>query len=367
MPRPYVTLLVLALAAAGCLDVAEERARADLAVGQASADGNRIEVENGFAAVRRFEQGWVELWGNAPSLRARLVTSELAPSQWTFVLRNVMPSATLSAQSATGEPLSVLGEPTTFSTERRFTLAIRPGDSAEIELRPPDLDAVEPFEFLEFADVQEAIDRVADIYAKMNQESAARFVVMAGDLTRRGSAAELERFQYEQAALTLPIFVTLGNHELGSGEVAYHRYFGRGSQSFSFHGARFTLLDDASATIDPLVYDWLDDWLARGRDGVHLLFMHVPPLDPIGLRNGAFSSRAEAAKLIARLGHGGVDTTFYGHIHSYYAFENGGIPAFISGGGGAIPERFDGIGRHYLAVSVDPLQQRVTTRLVRVD
>lgn len=40
-----------------------------------------------------------------------------------------------------------------------------------------------------------------------------------------------------------------------------------------------------------------------------------------------------------------VDLTVHGHVHSYYAFANAGIPAFITGGGGAIPERFDAIGR----------------------
>ena len=49
-------------------------------------------------------------------------------------------------------------------------------------------------------------------------------------------------------------------------------------------------------------------------------------------------------------GRGRVDALFLGHIHSYYAFSVAGIPTYISGGGGAIQERFDGIERHYLKV-----------------
>ena len=64
---------------------------------------------------------------------------------------------------------------------------------------------------------------------------------------------------------------------------------------------------------------------------------------------------------------GHVDTTFYGHIHSYYAYSNAGIPAYISGGGGAFPEQLDGIGRHYLTVDVDPDLQTVQVAVVRVD
>jgi Icc protein len=95
--------------------------------------------------------------------------------------------------------------------------------------------------------------------------------------------------------------------------------------------------------------------------------MHIPPIDPVGVRNGSFADRNEAAKLLAKLAEGGVDLTLYGHIHTYYPFSNAGIPAHIAGGGGAIPERFDGIGRHYLTVDVDPRSGVVETGLVRID
>jgi predicted phosphodiesterase len=357
----------LPLALASCLDVAEQRAERDLLVGHAASEGNRVDVDEGLAAVRRFEPGLLELWANAPSLRFELVTGNPGPEHWSLLIRNVPPDAVLHATHE-GSPLAILPEgETSFTTERRFLFSAPPGSTLEFELGAPDRDELTPFEFIEFGDVQEAIDRVSDVFDKMNQQSSARFVVMAGDLTRSGSSEQLERFQAEQSALRIPIYVTLGNHELGVGDTPYHDYFGRGSQSFVFHGTRFSLLDTASATLDPMVYDWLDGWLEAAQAQIHLIFMHVPPLDPSGLRNGAFSSRAEANKLLARLGRKRVDCTFYGHIHSYYSFENAGIPAFISGGGGAIPERFDGIGRHFLVVSVDPRRSLVSTRVVRVD
>jgi predicted phosphodiesterase len=71
--------------------------------------------------------------------------------------------------------------------------------------------------------------------------------------------------------------------------------------------------------------------------------------------------------LVARLASGKVDLTLYGHIHSFYAFANAGIPAYISGGGGAIPERLDGIGRHFLTIDVDPVSQLFQVAVVRVD
>ena len=95
--------------------------------------------------------------------------------------------------------------------------------------------------------------------------------------------------------------------------------------------------------------------------------MHIPPIDPIGVRNGSWASRSEAAKLLGRLAEGRVDLTLYGHVHSYYEFDNAGIPAFISGGGGAIPERFDRIGRHFMVFEVDAQQGVLRKDVVKVD
>jgi hypothetical protein len=41
--------------------------------------------------------------------------------------------------------------------------------------------------------------------------------------------------------------------------------------------------------------------------------------------------------VLAELAKEGVDIALYGQIHSYYAFANAGIPAYISGGGGSVP------------------------------
>jgi Icc protein len=100
---------------------------------------------------------------------------------------------------------------------------------------------------------------------------------------------------------------------------------------------------------------------------VHIFGTHYPPIDPAGARAGSFRSRKEAAKLLSLLAAGEVDLTLYGHIHSYYSFSNAGIPAHISGGGGAIPERLDGIGRHFMVIETDPPRGVGTVGLVRVD
>ena len=162
--------------------------------------------------------------------------------------------------------------------------------------------------------------------------------------------------------MRVPHYATLGNHELAADEVYFQRVYGRGSYQFAFHDLAFTVLDSASATIDPRVYGCLDGWLANARGRGHIFTTHIPSLDPVGTRSTAFASRSEGSLLLAEAG---VDLTLYGHVHSFYAFENAGIPAYISGGGAA-PERLDGIGRNYL--TVDPARGTfLHVGVVRID
>jgi hypothetical protein len=351
---PRLSLLVaslLVLISGACLDAAEERARRDEQVGIASTAGASVVVAGGLASVRSFSPGELTLWVQAPVLDLDLSFGEGAPDVWNVHLWNTLPDVEAAVLRGEAE---VSPLPAGLRTRRSF--AVRRGGAGAVRLRvaPPDAGSPGSFRFGVLSDVQEAIDRVGDIYAKINGTPGIRFVLGIGDLTRRGSHEELTRFQRELEAMEVPYFATLGNHELGVDPPVFHDLVGRGNFHFVYRGVHFTLLDSASASLDPLVYGWRDGWLGEARGATHVVGMHIPPMDPVGSRNGAFGSRAEASKLIAKLAEGGVSLSLYGHIHTYHPFSNGGIPAYISGGGGAIPERLDGIGRHFLVVDVNP-------------
>ncbi len=346
----------------GCARPGEERARQDELVGRAQSDVLGVEVEEGHAVVRAIGDGQVSLWANAPRLRIDLSFLAPPPAELRLDVRNCMPAAELDSGS-----VPILSSGRDAGNVCWFVLGPFTGEPVQLSLAPPDTERASPFRFAVLSDVQEAIDRVGDIYEVANREPGLEFMLSAGDLTEYGTADELQRFQTELEALDIPYYTTLGNHELWQSPTLFQQYFGRGSSSFEYRGMRFSLIDSASATVDPIVFDWLDDWLARGAGRLHVVAMHVPPRDPIGLRDVAFASRNEAAKLLARLAAGGVDLTLYGHIHSYYRFENAGIPAFISGGGGSHPEQFDDIGRHFLVVDADPAAQSFEVSVVRVD
>lgn len=345
--RQRVLWTLAVVAAAACLRPSEDRAERDLEIGRAEREGLTVTVADGLAAVRSLTPDGLVLWGSAPGFQVQLSLPEA--SELTIEIQNCMSDAELElrgAGSLTPLPASDV------ATRKQWRLSA-PAGELTLAFGAPDADSKEPFRFALLSDVQEAIDDVADVFDRINGQRNLRFLLGAGDLTERGTREELERYQRELLRLNVPYFTTLGNHELGASPTLYHDYFGRGNFQFRFHGVYFTLLDSASASLDPLVYDWLDDWLGRAQQSMHIVAMHIPPIDPIGVRNGSWASRSEAAKLLGRLAEGRVDLTLYGHVHSYYEFDNAGIPAFISGGGGAIPERFDRIGRHFMVFEVD--------------
>lgn len=380
-------VVFLCAGVSACIDVAERRAHRDGLVGRASAEGISVTVEGGLAAVTSVTAAAINLWAQAPALSFSVEQPGSPAGQQAeavlITIENVLADATLvSSGGVRVEPVPPdAGTPAPL-TVKRWRLINLGGPGAggvgsgeggtqvrrsELVLVPPDAGDWAPFRFGVYADIQEKIDEVQDIYMRMNRDPSLRFALLNGDLTTRGTSAQLARFQREMKTLSFPVYATLGNHELGTRDDLFHDFFGRGSFSFEFRGARFTLLDSASATIAPMTYRWLDGWLAAGASSFHVVTMHIPPLDPAGQRGGGFASRIEASMLVSRLAAAHVDLTVYGHVHSFYAFSNAGIPAYITGGGGAVPERLDGIGRHYLAVDVDPRTQTFQVAVVRVD
>jgi len=335
--------------AAACTRPGEQRALAELEVGRAAGDGITVDVAGGLAEIRALGAGVIELWAQAPVLELTVRVEPAGAGDWTLTVRNAMPDGELTAPPEVG----VATESRDAPTVRAFRLTLPAGEH-RLRVAPPDADRPERFRVVAMADIQTALSSVDDLFVRINGEPDVRFVVSMGDLTERALDAEYDLFEQQLAVLEIPFFTTLGNHELWADPARWRDRFGRASFQFQFKGAAFTFADSGDASIDPLVHGWIDDWIATARDRLHVFLTHFPPLDPVGTRAGSFRSWGEAHDLLARLAAGGVDLTLYGHIHSFLAFENAGIPAYISGGGGARPERWDGIGRHYLVVDLDP-------------
>jgi len=375
--RSYLTWMsmLLALNLLSCLEVAEERALLEERVGQATQAGLELQVEHGASAIRAVRRVGaevsVDLWAQQPTQRLFIRRSPGAEGAEVRSLRlswhNVMSGVTVKVEGPSGAPveaerLTVEGAPVTLLTAR-VPLA---SDTLTLSLTPPEPPQGSAWRVGVFADVQERLDGLSELLKPLGEEPV-RFCLISGDLTEQGSKVALTTFQAGlERHLPFPCYATLGNHELGTPGPPFHALFGRGSGSFRYGGARVTLLDDASATLAPRTRERLNGWLAEGREQLHLIVTHLPILDADGTRSGAFASRLEAIELLATLAEGGVDLLLYGHVHTFKSFVQAGIPALISGGGGSIPMRFDGVGRHYVVLELDPVRQTTAHRVQEV-
>jgi hypothetical protein len=331
-----------------CTRPGESRALAELEVGAMAQSGVTVQAAGGLAAIRALGDRNLDLWSQTPDLGLSVTIDDAAAGSFTIVARNTLGDAVLT-ENGVMYPRAPGGAPTVAT----FTIALGAGTHA-LRIAPPDADRLEPYRFAAMADIQNALPAVDDMFRAISAVPDLRFVVGMGDITERGDIDEYDLFDRQLQTLAIPFYTTLGNHELwGPAERFFARY-GRASFHFGFKGAAFTFVDSGDAGLDPLVEGWLAGWLAEAKDQVHVFLTHIPPLDPFGGRYGSFRSAEDGRRLLAQLVRGHVDLTLYGHIHTYIKFENAGIPAYISGGGGALPMRWDGIDRHFLAVTIDP-------------
>lgn len=364
--RLTVLLRILLIAfTAACTRLPQNRADSDLQIGSANIGGVVFSVDDGLAHFTSAEDGQLTLWSQAPTLTIRVAASAAATEAWTLDIANKLPDAVLTA-TVNEQAISITDMGSSRPTSQRWRLQLTPGTDVVLLLSAADAGVRSPYQFVAMGDIQTGIPRVHELFARINQEDV-RFVVSMGDLVELAKREEYEQIFQQFTTLDIPYYSTIGNHELIGDEGLWRQYFGRHNLHWSFKGVAFSLVDSGNASIDVTVYDWLDQWLDGARDDVHIFLTHFPPIDPVGVRAAAFRSRNEAAKLLSKLAAGNVDLTLYGHVHSHYVFDNAGIPARISGGGGAWPELMDGIGRHFLVVDVDPNVGVRNIRAVEID
>ena len=346
------------LALFACTRPSAERALGDLEVGSAVLGGADVTVKDGMAAIRKLADHRLELWASAPVIEVTIFVDATMIGDWTIVANNVTTDAVLR------DTRTFDREPGDRGTVATFRVPLVLGAN-RFTIGPADADVIAPYRIAAMADIQDAMPEVHDVFERISAVPDLRFVVAMGDITERAELYEYELFEEKLLALDIPFYSTIGNHELWADPERWFTRFGRMNFQFQFKGTYFTLVDSGDAGVDPIVEEWLDGWLGIAQDSPHVFLTHMPPIDPVGHRYGGFRSMRDAHRLLARLVEGDVDLTLYGHIHTYAGFENAGIPAHISGGGGADPMKLDGIDRHFLVLDVDG--PRIDVAVERVD
>lgn len=171
-------------------------------------------------------------------------------------------------------------------------------------------------------------------------------VVITGDLTDFGRAAEYDHLARLLAPLTVPIYLLPGNHDDRDQmrrSFPQHAYLGDGSDSGGFvqysvrvGPLRLLTLDTcvpghSHGTLDAVRLNWLEKQLDACRHEPVVVAMHHPPfktlighMDDIGLLEGGPQLEA----LIAR--HPNVERVICGHLHRAIDVRFGGTIASTS-------------------------------------
>lgn len=351
--RTTIFLALSSLLLTTCVRPADHRSEEEYDVGIAQSGGLSVVVVDGQAAVRELSETRLVLWAQAPQLEIHVESAQA--QALTLEVRNCMPDSELQmgavAMSASAKP---------HATWCVYNVDL-PAGMSTLTVASPDWQDEASFRFADMGDIQTAMGSVHEVFEVISNTPDLRFVMSTGDIVEEGEIWEYTLFQEKLLSLNIPFYSTIGNHELTRSIRRWHTRFGRYSVHFRFKGVDFSYVDSGNASLDPILHKQLQGWLDAGQDRVHIFGTHYPLFDPVGVRNAGFRSRNEASKLLVNLAKGNVDLTIYGHVHSLYEFENADIPAYISGGGGALPERFDGIDRHFLVIEVDPVASQVVS------
>ncbi len=154
-------------------------------------------------------------------------------------------------------------------------------------------------------------------------------IVVTGDLVDRGDAEEYAHLRELLAAIPIPHFLLVGNHDRRDALIAAfpdHRHLREGGgfvqYAVDLGPCRLIALDTqdpphSSGRLCPSRIEWLEDQLARAAARPVIVAMHHPPfatgighMDAIGL---PADDRARLAALVSR--HPNVERILCGHLH----------------------------------------------------
>jgi len=229
-------------------------------------------------------------------------------------------------------------------------------------------------------------------------EANPAFVCFTGDIVYNGYDTDDWKVWDRETSIwrekRIPIYPTLGNHDLhGSEKAALDNYFQRfpdlkNSRYYSVRAANMLMLV-LDSSLDELAGPQ-GQWLASKLDHVPadvdfvLIMLHHPPYTSSSddkKYGGGHSARgheqALAKMLEERQAHARFRlVVFSGHVHNYERHEHGGVTYFVTGGGGAHaypverapddPFQSKEVNYHYLLLEVDHHELKVTMNRVDI-
>ena len=320
----------------------------------------QVIAQEGTAHFLRTQINDTRIHASAPELQLDWVRSKDGQQYQSIRLKNLVPFTEIKI-SGLDQDVSTMSDKSGF-LHLDFTISEGIDKFTISTLKKPS----EPFYFAAMGDIQDGIENFTDVIAKLNQDQDIDFILFLGDLTMNSTQDEFKAIKSAFKLISTPIYSTPGNHDVSHPE-RYQSIFGATSYSFIYKSTRFTSIDSASWTLSSTLWKRILNWLTLGQNQTHIIYSHIAPTEPYGMRGGHWKSRREANMFLSKASSHFVDAMFFGHLHTYDYQTIAGVPLYISGGAGAFEEKFDGIKRHYLKVFVRPDNQEIFVEKVLID
>lgn len=182
------------------------------------------------------------------------------------------------------------------------------------------------------------------------------FVMIAGDLTLRGSGWDYAIFIKLCSRIKYPVISSLGNHDDdGANAELFKNIAGEAEFSFVNRNSYFIVIDNSAGEITNEQFAWLEEELKKSMPYQHrFVIAHKPPFSPYQqswYRPELGSWPLSLMKLCERYN---VDMIFSGHEHMFKEQTFGKARYITTGGGGMLTHfpRQDGGFLHYVVVRV---------------
>ncbi len=218
-----------------------------------------------------------------------------------------------------------------------------------------------PLNFYVFGDSQGYQGSIETIVATA-QQSRPNMLFHCGDITPFGQEEQYQRFDDATRNLSVPLFLTAGNHDIKlNGGQLYQSRYGPSTYSFDFGGAHFAIFDSSAGDVSETILQWLEDDLSTAKAQYKFVFTHIPPFDPRADGNHTLLNTTTATRLMNIFESESVNVVFAGHIHMFNVSTRNNLTYVITGGAGATLYEDAGKGgiHHYVNVTVSDSQIRI--------
>jgi len=188
-------------------------------------------------------------------------------------------------------------------------------------------------------------------------KAAVDFVLLAGDVTFRGSPWEYRIFNRIRSMIRIPVIAAVGNHDDDTKRAKeyFKTYAGEKNFSFTDRNCYFIFIDNAINDMTGALFTWLEEELKKSQPYAHrFVVAHKPPLAPTQQSWYRPETNRWSYKLMKLCEQYNVDIVFSGHEHMFKEMVHGGVRYITAGGAGFIPyvPGTEGGFLHYVVVRV---------------